>query len=107
MHRVLADCLPIVVQRGERLSDPEQYKKLLADLPTLVGFSVNPVSGEETQISGDEFWRSASVASQYTGRYGTDSLVGSVGRLRIREAGGRHAHKRAAEPAPAHVATPS
>jgi hypothetical protein len=27
---------------------------------------------------GAEFWRSGSVASQYTGRYGTDRLVGMI-----------------------------
>lgn len=78
MHRVLADCLPIVIQRGARLSDPEQYKQLLADLPTLFGMGVDPHSGDERQIDGAEFWRSASIASQYTGRYGTDRLVGMI-----------------------------
>jgi DGQHR domain-containing protein len=78
MHRVLADCLPIIIQRGARLSDPDQYKALLADLPSLTGFKVDPVTGEESQISGDEFWRSASAASGYTGRYGTDRLVGMI-----------------------------
>jgi len=37
MHRVLADCLPTVIQRGGRLSDPQQYEQLLVDLPTLSG----------------------------------------------------------------------
>ncbi|MEU8178676.1 DGQHR domain-containing protein [Microbispora hainanensis] len=78
MHRVLADCLPIVIQRGARLSDPQQYEQLLADLPTLAGIGIDPQTGEERQIDGAEFWRSASIASQYTGRYGTDRLVGMI-----------------------------
>ena len=78
MHRVLADCLPIMIQRGARLADPDQYEKLLADLPTLVGNGIDPATGEERQIDGAEFWRSGSVASQYTGRYGTDRLVGMI-----------------------------
>lgn len=78
MHRVLADCLPIIIQRGARLSDPEQYKQLLADLPTLYGIGIDSQTGDERQIDGAEFWRSASIASQYTGRYGTDRLVGMI-----------------------------
>jgi len=78
MHRVLADCLPIMIQRGARLADSDQYARLLADLPMLVGPVIDPVSGEEDQVSGAEFWRSGSVASQYTGRYGTDRLVGMI-----------------------------
>ena len=78
MHRVLADCLPIMIQRGARLADPDQYEKLLADLPALVGNGIDPATGEERQIDGAEFWRSGSVASQYTGRYGTDRLVGMI-----------------------------
>ena len=35
-------------------------------------------TGEERQVDGAEFWRSASIASQYTGRYGTDRLVGMI-----------------------------
>jgi DGQHR domain-containing protein len=78
MHRVLADCLPIVIQRGARLADPDQYEQLLADLPSLFGMAVDPATGEERQVDGAEFWRSASIASQYTGRYGTDRLVGMI-----------------------------
>jgi DGQHR domain-containing protein len=78
MHRVLADCLPIVIQRGARLADPDQYEQLLADLPTLFGMAVDPDTGDERQVDGAEFWRSASIASQYTGRYGTDRLVGMI-----------------------------
>ena len=78
MHRVLADCLPIMIQRGARLADADQYEKLLADLTTLVGRVIEPDSGEEGEIYGAEFWRSGSVASQYTGRYGTDRLVGMI-----------------------------
>jgi DGQHR domain-containing protein len=78
MHRVLADCLPIIIQRGARLADPEQYEQLLADLPTLFGMTVDLDTGEERKVDGSEFWRSASVASQYTGRYGTDRLVGMI-----------------------------
>src|SRR6266566_3625394 len=78
MHRILADCLPIMIQRGARLADPDQYEQLLVDLPTLSGIGIDPVTGEEQQINGSEFWRSASIASQYTGRYGTDRLVGMI-----------------------------
>jgi DGQHR domain-containing protein len=78
MHRVLADCLPIIIQRGARLADPDQYEQLLADLPTLFGMDVDPETGEERKVDGAEFWRSASAASQYTGRYGTDRLVGMI-----------------------------
>ena len=78
MHRVLADCLPIIVQRGGRLADPAQYEQLLADLPTLSGVAIDPHTGDERQVDGAEFWRSASIASQYTGRYGTDRLVGMI-----------------------------
>lgn len=78
MHRVLADCLPIVIQRGERLADPDQYERLLADLPSLAGIGIDPNTGEERQIDGAEFWRSSSIASQYTGRYGADRLVGMI-----------------------------
>jgi DGQHR domain-containing protein len=78
MHRVLADCLPVVIQRGVKLSDPEQYEQLLADLPTLFGMDVDHDTGEERKIDGAEFWRSSSIASQYTGRYGTDRLVGMI-----------------------------
>ena len=39
---------------------------------------INPLSGEERQIDGSDFWRSASIASQYNGRYGTDRLVGMI-----------------------------
>jgi DGQHR domain-containing protein len=78
MHRVLADCLPIMIQRGARLADPDQYELLLADLPSLSGIGIDPVTGEERQIYGSDFWRSASIASQYTGRYGTDRLVGMI-----------------------------
>ena len=78
MHRVLADCLPIVIQRGARLSDPEQYQQLLADLPTLSGLGVDPNTGEDHEVNGSEFWRSASIASQFTGRYGNDRLVGLI-----------------------------
>jgi DGQHR domain-containing protein len=78
MHRVLADCLPIIIQRGTRLADPDQYEQLLADLPTLSGIGIDPNTGDERQIDGAEFWRSASIASQYTGRYGTDRLVGMI-----------------------------
>lgn len=78
MHRVLADCLPIIIQRGARLADPDQYEQLLADLPTLFGMTIDPDTGEESKVDGAEFWRSASVASQYTGRYGTDRLVGLI-----------------------------
>jgi hypothetical protein len=78
MHRVLADCLPIMIQRGARLADPDQYEKLLADLPNLYGNGIDPATGEEGQINGAEFWRSGSIASQYTGRYGTDRLVGMI-----------------------------
>ena len=78
MHRVLADCLPIMIQRGARLADPDQYEVLLGDLPSLFGIGIDPATGEERQIDGAEFWRSGSVASQYTGRYGTDRLVGMI-----------------------------
>jgi DGQHR domain-containing protein len=78
MHRVLADCLPIVIQRGQRLSDPDQYRHLMAELPTLSGVGVDPKTGDEQEISGSEFWRSASIASQFTGRYGNDRLVGMI-----------------------------
>jgi hypothetical protein len=78
MHRILADCLPIMIQRGARLADPDQYEQLLVDLPTLSGIGIDPATGEEQQINGSEFWRSASIASQYTGRYGTDRLVGMI-----------------------------
>jgi DGQHR domain-containing protein len=78
MHRVLADCLPIIIQRGGRLADVAQYEQLLADLPTLSGVAIDPNTGEERHIDGAEFWRSASIASQYTGRYGTDRLVGMI-----------------------------
>jgi DGQHR domain-containing protein len=78
MHRVLADCLPIMIQRGARLADPDQYEMLLADLPSLFGIGIDPATGEERQIDGAEFWRSGSIASQYTGRYGTDRLVGMI-----------------------------
>jgi DGQHR domain-containing protein len=78
MHRVLADCLPIMIQRGARLADPDEYEKLLADLPSLFGSGIDPATGEERQIDGAEFWRSGSIASQYTGRYGTDRLVGMI-----------------------------
>jgi DGQHR domain-containing protein len=78
MHRVLADCLPIVIQRGERLADPDQYERLLADLPSLSGIGIDPNTGEERQIDGAEFWRSSSIASQFTGRYGADRLVGMI-----------------------------
>jgi DGQHR domain-containing protein len=78
MHRVLADCLPIIIQRGARLADPDQYEQLLADLPTLSGIGIDPYTGDERQVDGAEFWRSASIASQYTGRYGTDRLVGMI-----------------------------
>ena len=67
-----------MIQRGARLADPDQYEKLLADLPSLYGNSIDPVTGEEGQINGAEFWRSGSIASQYTGRYGTDRLVGMI-----------------------------
>ncbi|MFI0718524.1 DGQHR domain-containing protein [Streptomyces sp. NPDC021224] len=78
MHRVLADCLPIVIQRGTRLSDALQYENLLADLPKLSGIMIDPDTGVEYQVDGSDFWRSASLASQYTGRYGTDRLVGMI-----------------------------
>lgn len=78
MHRVLADCLPIIIQRGTRLADPDQYEQLLVDLPTLSGIGVDPNTGDEFQIDGAEFWRSSSIASQFTGRYGTDRLVGMI-----------------------------
>jgi hypothetical protein len=39
---------------------------------------IDPGTGEESQIDGAEFWRSASIASQCTGRYGTDRLVGMI-----------------------------
>jgi hypothetical protein len=78
MHRVLADCLPIIIQRGGRLSDPDHYEQLLADLPQLSGIVIDPTTGEERTIDGAEFWRSASAASQYTGRYGADRLVGMI-----------------------------
>jgi DGQHR domain-containing protein len=78
MHRVMADCLPIIIQRGAGLADSDQYEQLLSDLPTLSGPGIDPVTGESRQIDGAEFWRSASVASQYTGRYGTDRLVGMI-----------------------------
>jgi DGQHR domain-containing protein len=77
MHRVLADCLPIMIQRGARLADPDEYEKLLTDLPSLVGPIADSETGER-QVYGAEFWRSGSVASQYTGRYGTDRLVGMI-----------------------------
>jgi hypothetical protein len=78
MHRVLADCLPIVIQRGTRLADPDQYEMLMSDLPTLSGFEVDPNTGQEREVDGSEFWRSASIASQFTGRYGNDRLVGQI-----------------------------
>lgn len=78
MHRVLADCLPIMIQRGARLADPDQYEKLLIDLPTLVGPTLDSETGRERQVDGAEFWRSGSVASQYTGSYGTNRLVGMI-----------------------------
>jgi DGQHR domain-containing protein len=78
MHRVLADCLPIVIQRGARLADPDQYEMLMSDLPTLSGFEIDSDTGEEQDINGSEFWRSASIATQYTGRYGNDRLVGMI-----------------------------
>ena len=78
MHRVLADCLPIVIQRGARLADPDQYEMLMSDLPTLSGFEVDPNTGQEREVDGSEFWRSASIASQFTGRYGNDRLVGQI-----------------------------
>ncbi|WP_194908665.1 DGQHR domain-containing protein [Catenulispora rubra] len=78
MHRVLADCLPIIIQRGAKLADPDQYEQLLVDLPTLSGIALDPTTGDERQIDGAEFWRSASIASQFTGRYGTDRLVGMI-----------------------------
>jgi DGQHR domain-containing protein len=78
MHRVLVDCLPIIVQRGGRLADPIQYEQLLADLPSLSGVAIDSVTGDERLVNGAEFWRSASIASQYTGRYGTDRLVGMI-----------------------------
>lgn len=78
IHRILADCLPIIIQRGARLADQEQYKQLLADLPTLSGIGIDPVTGDERQIDGAEFWRSSSIASQFTGRYGIDRLVGMI-----------------------------
>jgi hypothetical protein len=78
MHRILADCLPIMIQRGARLADPDQYELLLADLPTLSGTVIDPATGDERHVDGSDFWRSASIASQYTGRYGTDRLVGMI-----------------------------
>lgn len=84
MHRVLADCLPIVIQRDARLADSDQYEKLLADLPTLAGIGIDAETGEERQFDGAEFWRSSSIASQYTGRYGTDRLVGMIRGLIMR-----------------------
>jgi DGQHR domain-containing protein len=78
MHRILADCLPIIIQRGGRLADPDQYEQLLTDLPSLAGIGIDPVTGEERQIDGAEFWRSSSIASQFTGRYGVDRLVGMI-----------------------------
>jgi hypothetical protein len=65
MHRVLADCLPIVIQRGARLADPDQYEMLMSDLPTLLGFEVDPNTGQEREVDGSEFWRSASIASRH------------------------------------------
>jgi len=62
--------------RGRMQTD--QYEKLLADLPNLFGVGIDPATGEERQIDGAEFWRSGSIASQYTGRYGTDRLVGMI-----------------------------
>lgn len=88
MHRVLADCIPIIIQRGGRLADSQQYEQLLADLPTLSGMSIDSVTGDERQVSGAEFWRSASIASQYTGRYGTDRLVGMIRGLIAKTSGG-------------------
>lgn len=78
IHRILADCLPIIIQRSARLADEDQYKQLLADLPSLAGIGIDPVTGDERQIDGAEFWRSSSIASQYTGRYGVDRLVGMI-----------------------------
>lgn len=78
MHRVLADCLSIMIQRGARLADADQYERLLADVPSLVGPMIDSESGQERQVDGAEFWRSGSVASQYTGRYGTDRLVAMI-----------------------------
>lgn len=84
LHRVLADCLPIVIQRGGRLAEQAQYESLLADLPSLSGVGIDPMTGEERQVDGSEFWRSASIASQFTGRYGTDRLVGQIRGLMAR-----------------------
>jgi DGQHR domain-containing protein len=78
MHRVLADCVTIVVQRGGRLSDPDEYVAILQELPELRGELIDSETGETNSIAGSEFWRSSSVASQYTGRYGADRLVGMI-----------------------------
>ena len=78
MHRVLADCVTIVVQRGGRLSDPDQYESILEELPELRGELIDSETGEARIVDGAEFWRSSSVASQYTGRYGADRLVGMI-----------------------------
>ena len=64
VHRILADCLPIIIQRSARLADEDQYKQLLADLPSLSGIGIDPVTGDERQIDGAEFWRSSSIASE-------------------------------------------
>jgi hypothetical protein len=69
MHRILADCIQAIVQRGGRLSDPEEYTTLLDNLPDLEGVT------ENGSVTASEFWRSSSAASTYTGRYGSDLLV--------------------------------
>lgn len=78
MHRVLADCVTIVVQRRGRLSDRGEYVAILQELPSLSGELIDTETGETRYVDGSEFWRSSSVASQYTGRYGADRLVGMI-----------------------------
>ena len=55
MHRVLADCTTIVVQRGGRLSDRNQYGDILQELPQLGGEMVDPETGDTRNIDGADF----------------------------------------------------
>ncbi|MGW8526984.1 DGQHR domain-containing protein [Nocardiopsis sp. NPDC055824] len=73
LHRVLPQVVEVVRSNGGRLGQPDEYAKVMKDLPTLEGESVNN-EGQLSTRSGADFWRVGSVASGFSGDAGRRRL---------------------------------
>ncbi|WP_089106857.1 DGQHR domain-containing protein [Streptomyces hyaluromycini] len=73
LHRVLPQVIEVVRSNGGGLGRPDEYAKVMKDLPTLEGESVDN-DGLLSTRSGADFWRVGSVASGFSGDAGRRRL---------------------------------